>query len=172
MLLSHSVMSSSLPPRGLQHGRLPCLSPTSRVCSNSCSLSRWCHPIISSSVTPFSSCLQSFPASGFFPISWFFASSGQSIGASASASVLPMNIQNWFSLGLTGLISFQSKGFSRVFSNTTVQKNQFFSTQPSLCSNSHIHTWLLEKVSFHSNPKERQCQRMFRLPHSCTHFTC
>ena len=171
LLFSHSDMSNSLPPRGLQHGRLPCPSPTPRVCSNTCSLSQWCHPIISSSVIPFS-CLQSFPASGFFPISWFFASSGQSIGTSSSASVLPMNIQNWFSLGLTGLISFQSKGFSRVFSNTTVQKHQFFSSQPSLCSNSHIHTLLLEKVSFHSDPKERQCQRMFKLPHNCTHFTC
>ena len=128
LLFSHSVMSNSLPPHGLQHGRLPCPSPTPRVCSNSCALSQWCHPIISSSVIPFSSCLQSFPASGFFPISWFFASSGQSIGTSSSALVLPMNIQNWFSLGLTGLISFQSKGFSRVFSNTTVQKHQFFGT--------------------------------------------
>ena len=132
LLFSHSVMSNSLPPHGLQHGRLPCPSPTPRVCSNSCALSQWCHPIISSSVIPFSSCLQSFPASGFFPISWFFASSGQSIGTSSSALVLPMNIQNWFSLGLTGLISFQSKGFSRVFSNTTVQKHQFFGAQLSL----------------------------------------
>ena len=132
LLFSHSVMSNSLPPHGLQHGRLPCPSPTPRVCSNSCALSQWCHPIISSSVIPFSSCLQSFPASGFFPISWFFASSGQSIGTSSSALVLPMNIQNWFSLGLTGLISFQSKGFSRVFSNTTVQEHQFFDAQLSL----------------------------------------
>ena len=98
-----------------------------------------------SSVAPFSSCLQSFPASGLFPISWLFASGDQSIGASASASVPPMNIQDWFPSGLTGLISLQSKGLSRVFSNTIVQNHQFFSAQPSLWSNSHIHTWLLEK---------------------------
>ena len=104
----------------------------------------WCHPTISSSVIPFS-CLQSFSASGSFPVSQFFASGGQSIGASASASVPPVNIQDWFPLELTGLISLQSKGLSRVFSNTTVQKHQFFSAQPSLWSNSHIHTGLLEK---------------------------
>ena len=105
----------------------------------------WCHPAISSSVLPFS-CLKSFPASGSFPMSQLFASGGQSIGVSASISVLPMNIQDWFPLGLTGWISLQSKGLSRVFSNTTVQKHQFFSTQPSLWSNSHICTWLLEKL--------------------------
>ena len=109
------------------------------------SIGQWCHSNISSSVVSFSSYLQSFPASGSFPVSWFFSSGGQSIGVSASASVLPMNIQDWFPLGLTGLISLQSKGLSRVFSNTTVQKHQFFSTQLSLWSNSHIHTWLLEK---------------------------
>ena len=109
-----------------------------------CPLSRWCHPTISSSVIPFSSCPQSFPPSGSFPISWLFASGGQIIGASASASVLPMNIQDWFPLGWTGLI-LQSKGLSRVFSNTTVQKHQFFGSQPSLWSNSNIRTWLLEK---------------------------
>ena len=109
--------------------RLPCPSPTPRACSNSCPLSQWCHPAISSSIIPFSSCLQSFPASGSFPTSQFFASGGQSIGASASASVLPMNIQDWFSLGLTGWISLQSKGLSRVFSNTTIQKHQFFDAQ-------------------------------------------
>ena len=113
------------------------------VCSNSYLLSRWYHPTISSSVTLFSSCLQSFPASGSFPMSQFFASGGQSIGA--SASVLPINIQDWFPLGLTGLISLQSKGLWRVFSNTTVQKHQFFSAQLSLCSNSHIHKWLRVK---------------------------
>ena len=118
-------------------------SPSPRACSNSSPLSQWCHPTISSSVTPFSSCLQSFPASGSFLISRVFESGGQSIGA--SASVLPVNIQDWFPLGLTCLISFQSKGLSRVFSNTTVQKHQFFSTRPSLWSSSHIHTWLLEK---------------------------
>ena len=126
----------------------PVLSPTSRACSNSCLSSWWCHPTISSSVIPFSSCLQSFPASGSFPKSHFFASGGQSIGASASASVLPMNIQDWFSLGWTGWISLQSKGLSRVFSNTTDQKHQFCSTQLSLWFNSHIHTWLLEKPWF------------------------
>ena len=118
---SCSVMSNSLPPHGLQHARLPCPSPTPRACSNSCPLSRWCHLTISSSVAPFSSCLQSFPASGSFPVSQFFASGGQSIGVLTSASVLPMNIQDWFPLGLTGLISLQSKGLSKVFSYTTVQ---------------------------------------------------
>ena len=114
------------------------------VYSNSCPLSQWCHPTISSSAIPFS-CLQCFPASGSFPMSQFFSSGGQSIGASASASVLPMNIQDWFPLGLTGWISLQSKGLSRAFSNTTVQKHHFFSAQFSLESNSHICTWLLEK---------------------------
>ena len=139
---SCSVVSDSLWPHGLQHARLPCPSPTPIVYSNSCPLSRWCHPTISSSVVPFSH-LQSFPASGSFPMSQFFTSGGQSIGA--SASVLPMNIQNWFPLGLTGLIFLQSKGLSRVFSNTIVQKHQFFGNQLSLYSNPHIHTWLLEK---------------------------
>ena len=110
-------------PHGLQHARLPFPSPSPRAC---CPLSRWCHLIISSSVVPFSSYLQSFPASGSFPMSWLFASGGQSIGASASALVLPMNIQGWFPFGLTGLISLLSKGLSRVFSNTTVWKHQFF----------------------------------------------
>ena len=114
-------MSNSLWPHGLQHTRLPCPSPSPRVHENSCPLSQWCHPTISSSVVPFSSDLQSFPASGSFPLSWLFASGGQSIGASASASVLPMNIQDWFSLGLTGWISLLSKGLSRIFSSTTVQ---------------------------------------------------
>ena len=141
----HSVTSDSLRPHGLQHARLPCPSPTPGACSNSCPLNRWCHPTISSSVVPFSSCLQSFPASGSFPVSRFFTSDGQSIGISASTSVLPMNIQDWFPLGWTGWISLQSKGLSRVFSNTTVQKHQFFSTQLALWSNCHIHTWLLEK---------------------------
>ena len=129
---SHSVVSDSLQAHGMQHTRLPCPSPTPGSCSNSCLPSQWCHPTISSSVIPFSSCLQSFPASGSFPMSQFFASGGQSIGASASASVLPMNIQDWFPLGWTGWISLQSKGLSRVFSNTTVQKHQFFSAQLSL----------------------------------------
>ena len=116
-----------------------------KVYSNSCPLSWWCHPTISSSVVPFSFCLQSFPPSGSFQMSQLFASGGQSIGVSASASVLPMSVQDRFPLGWTGWISLKSKGLSRVFSNTTVQKHQFFSTQLSLQSNSHIHTWLLEK---------------------------
>ena len=123
----------------------PCPSPTPGACLNWYPLSRWCYPTISSSVLPFSSCLQSFPTSGSFPMSQFFASGGQSIGVSASASVLPMNIQDWFPLGWTGWISLQSKGLSRVFSKSTVQKHQFFSAQLSLWSNSYIHTWLLEK---------------------------
>ena len=124
-----SVVSDSLWPHGLQHTRPPCPSPTPGVHPNSCPLSRWCHLTISSSVIPFSPCLQSFPASGSFQMSQFFTSGGQNIGVSASASVLPMNIQNWFPLGRTGWISLQSKGLSRVFSNTTVQKHQFFSAQ-------------------------------------------
>ena len=139
-----SVMSDSLRSHGLQHSRPPCPSPTPRVYSNSCPLSLWCHPTISSSVIPSSSYLQSFPASGSFPVSQFFASGGQSIGA--SASVLSMSIQDWFPLGLTGLISLLSKRISRVFSSTTIQKHQFFSAQPSLWSNSHIGTRLLEKL--------------------------
>ena len=128
---------------GLQHARLPGPSPVSGAYSNSCPLHRWGHSAISSSVISFSSRLQSFPASGSFLMSWLFASDGQSTGASASASVHPMNIQDWFPLGLTGLISLQFKGLSRVFSNSTVQKHQFFSTQSSLWSNSNTHTWLL-----------------------------
>ena len=142
---SCSVLSDSLRPHGLQHARPPCPSPTPGVYSNSCPLSWWCHPTISSSVVPFSSCLQSFPSSGSFPMIQLFTSGGQSIGASASASVLPVNIQDWFLLGLTGLISLQSKGLSKVFANNTVKKHQFFSTQLSLWCNSHIHAWLLEK---------------------------
>ena len=146
LLFSRSVMSNSLRPYGLQHTRLPYPSPSPRACSNSCPSSQRCHPIISSSVVPFSSCLQSFLASGSFPMSWLFPSGGESIGASVSASVLPVSIQDWFPLGLTGLISLQSKGFSRVFFNTTVQKHWFFGAQPSLWFNSHIRTWLLEKL--------------------------
>ena len=129
---THSVVSDSLWPHGLRHARPPCPSPTPGTCSNSCLLSRWCHPAISSSVLPFSSCLQLFPASGSFPMSQFFASGSQSIGASASASVPPMNIQDWFPIGWTGWISLHSKGLSRVFSDTTVQKHQFFNARPSL----------------------------------------
>ena len=121
---SCSVMSDSLWSHGLQHNRSPCHSPTPEVYSNTCPLSWWCHPTISSSVIPFSSYLQSFPASGSFQINQVFTSGGQSIGVSASASVLPMHIQDWFPLGWTGWISLQSKGLSRVFSNTTVQKHQ------------------------------------------------
>ena len=129
---THSVVSDSLQPRGLQHTRPPCPSPPLGACSNSCPLSQWCHPTISSSVVPFSSCLQSFPASGYFQMSQFFTSGDQSIGLSASTSVLPMTTQDWFPLGCTGWISLQSKGLSRVFCNTTVQKHQFFGIQPSL----------------------------------------
>ena len=126
---SHSVMSDFMQPHGLQHARLPCPSPTPRAYSNSCPWSWWCHPIISSSVIPFISHLQSFPASGSFLVTQFFASGGQGAGVSASTSVLPMNIQDWFPLGWTGLTSLQYKGLSKVFSNTTVQKHLFFSAQ-------------------------------------------
>ena len=143
LLFSCSVVSDSLRPRGLQDARLPSPLPISRTCSNSCLLSHWCHSTILSSVIPFSFCSQSFPASGSFPVSRLFTSGGQSIGA--SESVLPMNIQDWFPLGLTGLILLLSKGFPRIISSTTVQKHQFFNAQPSLWSSSHIHTWLLEK---------------------------
>ena len=142
---SCSVVSDSLRPHESQHDRPPCPSPTPRVHPNSCSSSWWCHPAISSSVVPFSSCPQSLPASESFPMSQLFAWGGQSIGVSASASVHPMNTQDWSPLGWTGWISLQSKGLSRVFSNTTVQKHQFIGTQLSSQSNSHIHTWLLEK---------------------------
>ena len=129
----------------LQHARLSCLSPIPGTYSNSCPLRPWCHPTISSSVIPFSPCFQCLPASGSFQMSQFFASGGQSIGVSASALILPMNMQGWFPLGWTGWISLQSKGLSRVFSNTTIQKHQFFSAQLFSQFNSHIHTWLLEK---------------------------
>ena len=142
--LSHVQLFAT---QGLQNSRLPCPSPTPGVYSNLCPRRWWCHLTISSSVIPFSSHLQSFPASGSFQMSQFFSSGGQSIGVSPSASDLPMNIQDGFPLGWTGFISLQSKGLSSVFSNTTVQKHQFFSVQCSLWSKSHIHTWLLE------NPK-------------------
>ena len=136
-------MSNSLQPNESEHARPPCPSPTPRVYSNSCPLSRWCHPAMSSSVIPFSSRPQSLPASRTFPMSQLFSWRGQSIGVSASASVLPMNTQDWSPLGCTGWNSLQSKGLSRVFSNTTVQKHQFFGTQLSSQSNS---TWPLEKL--------------------------
>ena len=142
---SHSVVSDSLQPHEPQHGRPPCPSPTPRVYPNSRPLSRWCHPIISFSVFPFSSCPQSFPASGSFQMSQLFSWGGQNTGVSASASVLPMNTQDWSPLGWTGWNSLQSKALSRVFSNTTVQKHQFFGTQLSSQFNTHIHTWPLEK---------------------------
>ena len=142
---NRSVMSDSLQPHEPQHARPPCPSPTPRVHPSPCPLSWWCHPTTSSSVIPFSSYPQPFPASGSFPVSQLFASGGQSIGVSASTSVLPMNTQDWSPLGWTGWISLQSKGISRVFSNMTVQKHQFFSAQLSLYSNSHIHAWPLEK---------------------------
>ena len=143
---SCSVVSDSLWLHGLQHARLLCPSPTPRAYSDSCPSSQWCHPTISSSVIPFSSCLQSFPASGSFPMSQFFTSGGQSIGVLASKWVLAMNTQDWFPLGLTGWISLPSKGLSRVFSNTSVQKNQCFGAQSSLWSNSHIHDMTTGKI--------------------------
>ena len=142
---SHSVVSDSLQPHKLQHARPPCPSPAPRIHSNSCPSSQWCHPAISSSVVPFSSCPQSLPESESFPMSQLFAWGGQSIGVSALASFLPMNTQGWCPLEWTGWISLQSKELSRVFSNTTVQKHQFFSAQLSSQFNSHIHTWPLEK---------------------------
>ena len=142
---SCSVVANSLPPRELQHARPPCPSPTPGVYSNPCPSSWWCHPAISSFVIPFSSCPQSLPASGSFPMNQLFIWGSQNIGVSASASVLPMNTQDWSPLGWTGWISLLSKGLSRVFSNTTVQKHQFFCAQLSSQSNSHIHTWPLGK---------------------------
>ena len=142
---SRSVMSDSLKPHELQHARPPCPSPTPEVYSNLCPSSRWCLLAISSSVVPFSSCPQSLPASRSFPMSQLFHWGGQSIGLSAAASVFPMNTQDWSPLGWTGWISLQSKRLSRVFSNTTVKKHQFFGTQLSSQSNSHIHTRPLEK---------------------------
>ena len=144
-MFSCSIVSNSLRSHRLQHSRPPCPSSTPGVYWNSYPLSQWCHPTISSSVDPFSSRLQSFSASGSFQMSQLFSSGGQSIGVSASASALPLNIQGWFPLGWTGWTSLQSKGLSRVFFNTTVQKHQFLSAQFSLWSNSHIHTWPLEK---------------------------
>ena len=152
-MFSHSVMSDSLRPRGLPHSRLPCSSLSPGVCSNSCPLSWWYHPTISSSVIPFSSCPQSFPASGSFPINWLFASSGQGTGASASASDLPMNIQGWYPLVISKvyllclllspwfyLLAVQET-FS-IFFSTAIQKHQFFGTQPSLQSSTHVHVQL------------------------------
>ena len=146
LLLSRSVMSDSLRPHGLQHARLPCPSPSHGVCSNSYPLSWRCHATISSSVVP-NSYLQSFPASGSFLVSRLFASGGQSIGASASGSVL-LNIQDWSPLRLTGLISLQTMGLSRVFSSPRVQKHRFFGLQPSLWSSSHIHNYYRKNHSF------------------------
>ena len=142
---SCSVVSDSLQPHESKHAKPPCPSPTPRVHPNSCPLSRWCYPTISSSVIPFSSCPQSLPASGSFLMSQLFTWGSQNIGISASTSVLPMNTQDWSPLEWTGWISLQLKGLSRVFSNTTVQKHQFFGAQLSSQSNSHIHTWPLEK---------------------------
>ena len=143
LLFSCSLFPDYLIPRGLQHARFSCPSPSAVACSNSCPLNQWCHLTNSSSVFPFSSHPQSFPALASFPMSWLFASGGQSIAA--LASVLPMNIQGWFPLGLTGLIFLLLKELSKVFFSTTIWKHQFFGAQPSLWSKSHIHTWLLEK---------------------------
>ena len=145
LVVQSLVSSNSLHIHGLQHARISC-SLIPRVCSNLCPLSQWCHPTMSFSVTLFSTRLPFSPASGSFPMSRLFASGGQSTGVSASALVLPMNIQDWFPLRVTGLISLQSKGLSRVFSSTTVQKHQFFSIQSSLWCNFHIRTWLLETL--------------------------
>ena len=142
---SHSVVSDCLWTHKSQHARSPCPSPNPGVHSNSCPSSWWCHPAIPSSFVPFSSCPQSLPASESFPMSQLFTWGGQSTGVSGLASVLPMNTQDWSPLGWTHWTSLQSKGLSRVFSNTTVQKHQFFGAQLPLQSNSHIHTWLLEK---------------------------
>ena len=152
---SCSFMSDSLQPQGQQHARLPCPSPTPRACSNSCPSCQWCHPTISSSVIPFSSRLQSFPASGSFPISQFFASGGQRIGVSASALVLSLSIQDWFPLGLTGLISLQSKELSGVFSSTIVQKHHFFGAQK-ICSK-----WYLG-LSQHCTLKNLDCGKSWQ----------
>ena len=142
---SRSVMSDSLRPHESQHARPPCPSPPPRVHPDSRPLSQWCHPAISSSIVPFSSCPPSLPASGSFPMSQLFTWGGQSTGVSALASFLPKKSEGWYPLEWTGWISLQSKGLSTVFSNTTVQKHQFFGAQPSSQSNSHIHIWLLEK---------------------------
>ena len=158
---SCSVVSDSVRPHGLQHSRLPCPSPAPRVCSNSCPLSWWYHPAVSSSVIPFSSCLQSFPASGSFPVSQFFPSGGQNIGASASATVLPMNIQDWSPLEWTGWISVQSKGLSRVFSSTTLQKHPLFRSQllsvrPTLSFSYCVHTSTLYYLRLYSCPANKK----------------
>ena len=145
LLFTSSVVFDSLQPHRLQHARLPCPPLSPWVCSNKCPLSRWCHPTISSSVTPFSSCPQSkvFPASRYFPLSQLFTSGSQS-RASVSALVFSMNIQGWFLLGLTGFISLMNRGLSRIFYSTTIWKHTFFGAQPSLWSSSHIHTWLTD----------------------------
>ena len=148
MWFSHYVMSDSLQPHGLQHTRLLCPSVSPGVCSDSCLLNQWCYLTISSSATPFSHCLQSFPIAGSFSMSWLSASGGQSIVASASTLVHPVNIQGWFPLGLTGLISLQSKGLSRVFFSTTIRKHQFFGVQPSLWSYSHTSHGVLFRADF------------------------
>ena len=145
---SHSVVSDSLRPHESQHTRSPCPSPTPRVHSNPCPLSQWCHSTISSFVVPFSSCPQSFPASGSFQMSQLFASGVQSIGVSSSTSVLPVNTQEWSPLGWTGWISLQSEGLSRVFSNTTVQKHRFLGTQLSSQSCSHIHPYIISSTYY------------------------
>ena len=145
---TYSVMSDSLQSQGLQHAKLPCRSSSPEACSNSCLLRQWSHPTISSSAVPFSSRLQSFQHQGFLLMNQLFSSGSQSVGASASASVLPMNIQDWFPLGLTSLISLSLKGLSKVFSKTTVEKHHLFGAQLSLWPNSHIYTWLLKNHSF------------------------
>ena len=170
-------MSNFLWPHGLQHARLPCLSPTPGACSNSCLWSRWCHLTISFSVAPFSSCCQCFLASGSFPVSWVFASDGQSIGASAPASVLPVNIQDWFPLGLTVLISSAVQGTLKSFLQHHIIKHQFFGAQPSLGSNSHIGTCLLKKtIALKKNLKNKGNHKvkssLFSVDCGCTFKSC
>ena len=156
LLFSCSVMSHSLRPHGLQHIKLPCPAPSPWVCSKSCPLNQWRHPTVSSSVTPFSSCPQFFLASVSFTKTWLFTSGGQRIGASASATVLPKDIRGWFPLGLTGLVSLLSRGVSRVFSSTIVQKHKFFHAQPSLWSNSQVCTWLHVRLLSYFRVYEKQ----------------
>ena len=159
-------MSDSFRPHDLWHARHPCPLLYPRVCLNSCPLSQWCHPTISFSVVPFSSCPQFFPASGSFPVSWFFISDGQSIGTSASTSVLPMNIQGWSPLGQTGLISLLSTGLSRVFSSTTVQKHEFFGSQPSLEKTMASHSSTLAwKIPWTEEPSRLQPMMSLRVGH-------
>ena len=170
LLFSHQIISDSLWPHGLEHARLPCPSLSSGICSDSCPLSWWCHPTISSSVIPFSSCPQSFSASGSFPMIWLFESGGQSIGGAASASVLPMNIQGWFPIGLTGWISLQSKGLSRVFFSTTVVLCRWWSSSEVYTRIVDVYKMLMMVLAIlsvclkgHSNIPQTECLKQRKL---------